>query len=343
MGTHESIGSVYRKIDFFSSACRAWYRPIRGVYCARMLEFHRIMLGDQVRNSAFHKALQKVVVPGKTVVADIGAGTGYLSFLAAKLGAKECHLYEFGDVIGLAKTLAQKNKGTYRFIHKHSTQVRDPIHADVIISETLGNYAWEEHLIENMNDARKRFLKPGGTLIPSRLSQWIAPVVTDRFHKEIDTWDIGESLDFSAARQMSFQNIYVRTFRPEDLLVLGEKRYDDVDFTVQNDSRRRADLSWTIAADVTVSGFAAWWECELVPGVLLSTSPSKPRTHWEQIYLPVFAPLSLKIGDILTLRLTSDSSYDVGLNVTWDVAIKRNGKTIGPSEHHDMRRGYLEG
>ena len=51
------------------------------------IEYHRTLLADRVRNAAFHAALQRVIVAGKTTVADIGAGTGFLGFMAAKLGA----------------------------------------------------------------------------------------------------------------------------------------------------------------------------------------------------------------------------------------------------------------
>ncbi len=53
-----------------------------------MIEFHRLLLGDKARNDAFTKALTQVIKPGKSIVADIGSGTGYLSFIASKLGAK---------------------------------------------------------------------------------------------------------------------------------------------------------------------------------------------------------------------------------------------------------------
>ena len=51
------------------------------------IEYHRTLTADRVRNAAFHAALSKVVVRGKTTVADIGAGSGLLGFMAAKLGA----------------------------------------------------------------------------------------------------------------------------------------------------------------------------------------------------------------------------------------------------------------
>ena len=59
----------------------------------------------------------------------------------------------------------------------HSTEMDDPPRVDVVVSETLGNYAFEEHIAETLNDARRRFLKPGGVIIPARLEQVVAPVV----------------------------------------------------------------------------------------------------------------------------------------------------------------------
>jgi protein arginine N-methyltransferase 1 len=52
------------------------------------IEYHRTLISDQVRNEAFFAALRAAIVPGKSVVADIGAGTGLLGLMASKLGAK---------------------------------------------------------------------------------------------------------------------------------------------------------------------------------------------------------------------------------------------------------------
>jgi protein arginine N-methyltransferase 1 len=55
-----------------------------------------------------------------------------------------------------------KNCQFYPF---HSRTVTNPIKADIVISETLGSFALDENIIENMEDSKK-FLKSGGVLIP---------------------------------------------------------------------------------------------------------------------------------------------------------------------------------
>ena len=67
-----------------------------------LIEFHRKMLADHARSAAFEAALRQVIRPGETTLADIGAGTGVLAFMAQRLGAREVHLIERGAVIELA-------------------------------------------------------------------------------------------------------------------------------------------------------------------------------------------------------------------------------------------------
>ncbi len=308
-----------------------------------MIELHRKLLGDRLRNDAFSQALKCVIVPGESVVADIGSGTGFLSFLAATLGAKECHLYEHSDVLELSRALAKANGiANCRFIPMHSTQAKRPPKADVVLSEILGNHALEENIIETMNDA-KRFLKPGGVMIPCRVKQFVAPVVTPRLHDDINVWDgIGFGLDFSLAKTVCFNNMYVKPVEPDDLLSAESPVcFDTINFSQKNSSKRSASIEWSVQKPVTIYGFCIWWETELAPGITISTSPFAPRTHWDQIYLPVIAPIALKPGEGVSAAIRTDTRYSVKINVEWDVAkIDDKGKP-GTPQRFDMRTGYL--
>ncbi len=306
-----------------------------------MIELHRKLLGDHPRNQAFYEALKQVIVPGKTVVADIGSGTGFLSFLASQLSAKECYLYESGEVLELSRALAKANNITNcHFIPMHSTQAKRPVKADVVVSETLGNYALEENIIENLNDAR-RFLQADGTIIPAGLKQFVAPVVMPRLHNDINVWDsIGYDLDFSIAKTVCFNNMYVRAIEPADLLPGDSAQcWDTIDFRKKNASKRSASIHWTISKPVTVYGFCVWWESVLVPGISISTSPFAGDTHWDQIYLPILDPVSLQTKEGVALTIHSDSRYAVKINLEWSVAkVDIKGKT-GKPQRFDMQRG----
>ena len=152
--------------------------------------------------------------------------------MAAKLGAREVFLYEAAEVAGVAAKVLKANRArNCHLMPCHSTEMQDPPKVDVVVSETLGNYPFEEHIIETLNDARRRFLKPKGTIIPRALTQFVAPVVTDRIHRELCAWD-ATGFDLAVAKTMSLNNIYVRTLAPKELLDAGEsaKAWDAIDF-----------------------------------------------------------------------------------------------------------------
>jgi len=311
------------------------------------IELHRKLLGDSIRNRALHEALKRSIKPGVTTVADLGAGTGFLSFLARKLGAKHCHLYEYSGALALARQLATLNRVTgLTFVHAHSTEVRKPPKVDLVVAEILGNYALEEGLLETLADAH-RFLKPGGHIVPSRLRQFVAPVVAPRLQDSIDAWPAASlGLSFEAAREVALNNMYVRTIGPRDLPGRDAAQvWDRLDFAAGEPaaSQRSSGVAWPAKAlgrDVTVSGFALWWEAELVPGLTLSTSPYSPPTHWEQIYLPLLAPIALHSGETLEISLTSDTRPSVGVRVTWETGVRAGGK-LRDVQRQDTFRGRL--
>lgn len=293
-----------------------------------MIEFQRRLLGDRARNEAFFQALKKIIIPGQTEIADIGSGTGFLSFLAEKLGAKKCYLYEDGDVFMLGKDLGKAN-GMKRceFVRAHSAAVKNPPKVDVVISETLGNAALEENIIETLNDA-KRFLKPGGIVIPQTLEQYIAPVISPRIWNDINVWDsVGFDLDLSLAKKMALNNMYVYKMAPDELLNSGQK-WDTVDFRKNEKSIRTGKAEWNMKEKTKIFGFAVWWRCGLIGNIYISTSPFDPPTHWNQIFLPLLKPLEIQKDDLLTITLTSDSRYEVGIRLKWETELKRAGENI---------------
>jgi SAM-dependent methyltransferase len=300
-----------------------------------LIEYHRTMLADKPRLAAFHAALKKTVVKGKSVVADIGAGTGVLGFLASKLGAKHVYLFEQAGVSELAEALAKDNDiKNVTFFGEHSTNVDGIEKVDVIVSETLGNYALEEQIIQTVEDA-KRFLKPNGMIIPQRIVHFVTPVVTDRFYKELCVWDkVGYGLDFGRAKAMSLNNIFVRRFKKADLL--GKPQiWDDVDLTRKNATTRKGTAEWIMPKSATIYGFAVWWDCELIEGIHLSTAPDAPKTHWEQLYFPVSTSVKLKKGEKLSIALTATSSYEAGTNLRWEITAGKERQIL------DLDEGFI--
>lgn len=309
------------------------------------IEYHRTLIADQVRNEAFFAALKSVIVPGKSVVADIGAGTGLLGLMASKLGAKDVFLFEAAEVAGVAAAVLKANKAKRcHLIPCHSTEFQDKLAVDIIVSETLGNYALEENIIATLADARQRFLKPGGRVIPHGIIQYVAPVVTPRIDKELRAWDrVGHGLDLAVAQTMSLNNAYVRHLQPDEILdgCRSAMVWDEIDLTSETKSKRRGDAEWRFPRPAKIYGFATWWKVELVPGIGFSTGPLSPRTHWEQLYFPLLTPIDAKASDVVSIDLRSSSSEEAGTDLGWTAVHKRpEGKVIA-RQALELDKGYI--
>lgn len=309
------------------------------------IEYHRTLIADRPRNEAFFAALKAVIVPGQTVVADIGAGSGLLGLMASKLGAKAAYLFETAEVARVADKVLKANRAkNCHLIPCHSTEFDERLQVDVIVSETLGNYALEENIIETLNDARRRFLKPNGRIIPSQIRQYAAPVVARRIDAELRAWEgVGHGLDLSVAQAMSFNNVYVRLLKPEELLDGGAsaKLWDTIDLTRDAKSSRKGEAAWKAAKPQTVYGIAYWWDAALTDNVLLSTAPTAAATHWEQLYFPLATPVALNAGDELAITLKTRSSEAQGTHLAWTAThCDARGKQVA-RQVHDLDKGFL--
>jgi protein arginine N-methyltransferase 1 len=309
------------------------------------IEYHRTLLADRVRNAAFHAALRQTIVAGESSVADIGAGTGFLGFLAAKLGAARVDLYEAAEIAGVARKLLKHNRlARCRIAQVHSTEVAEPDRVDIVVCETLGNYPFEENIIATLNDARARFLEPGGSIIPRGLVQLAAPVTAERHWRELAVWDeVGYGLDFAPAKAMSLNNIYVRWFEAADLLdgARTAAAWDEVAFDRRNKTTRAGEAAWRMSRPATIYGLALWWRAELAPGVMLSTGPLDERTHWEQLYLPALSPIRVEAGQTFAASLRSTTSFERGTNVTWTLRVIDRGGHELLRQALDLEKGYL--
>ena len=309
------------------------------------IEYHRTLVADKVRNAAFYSALKAVIRPGETVVADIGAGTGLLGLMAVELGAKEVFLYESAEVGGLAREILKLNKArNCLLLPCHSTEMERPPRVDVVVSETLGNYPLEENIAAIMRDARKRHLKPGGIMIPRRIAQFVTPVVSARIQTELTAWDhVGYGIDYAPAKAMGLNNIYVRQFQPGDLLgkATAAQSWDKLAFDRRNKTTRSGEAKWPVKKRTNIYGLALWWSAELVDGVSLATGPLDPKTHWEQLYLPALAPITVEPGQTLGARLRSTTSYERGTNVTWTLTVHDASGREVLRQALDLEKGFL--
>ena len=181
-----------------------------------IVDEHRQYLADDARVSAFRRAIEEVVQPGD-VVLDLGAGTGIMGLMACRAGARRVYSIDAGGMIELARKICRANgfEDRVTFINELSTNVELPEKVDVVVADQIGRFGFEAGVVQYFNDARERFLKPGGVMIPNRIELSIAPVECSERWEHIEFWnDHPAGFDFSPARALASNTGYPVKFLP---------------------------------------------------------------------------------------------------------------------------------
>lgn len=227
------------------------------------------MINDSVRTDAYAQALRQAVKPG-SVVLDIGTGTGIFALLACRFGARRVFAIEPDDVIQVAREIAAANGYADRveFIQDLSTRVTLPEPADVIVSDIRGQLPVYGHSLLSIIDARRRFLAPGGSLIPQCETLWAAVVEAPKLHSCYTTpW--GENkygFDMRPALRFVTNSWHSGRVEPEQLLV-EPRCWATLDYSSLESPDVSGTVSWTTARSGTAHGLSVWFDTRLAEGV----------------------------------------------------------------------------
>lgn len=257
------------------------------------------MLSDNIRMNAYREAIFKSVKAGDVVV-DLGAGTGLLGIWAIQAGASKVYAIEKTDAIHLAKEIARANNclNKIEFINKNSMEVELPERANVLVSETLGSFGIDENTIQFTADARERFLRDDGVVIPSSIELFVAPVDDAQAYNKIDFWRHIPDIDFSPAFELFSKKIMVESISPESLLS-APVAIGKIDFTQAMDEVFQARVYMQMHKAGNLHGVAAWFCVNLYNDIQINTSPDNPLTHWKQAFFPFENPIEVINKDVL--------------------------------------------
>lgn len=289
-----------------------------------VIDEHRQYLSDRVRVSAYRDAINETVKPG-SVVLDLGAGTGIMGLLACEAGAGRVYSIEEDSIIGVTRAICHTNgfDDRVRFIKGFSTQVQLPEKVDVVVSDQIGRFGFEAGILRYFSDARERFLKPGGALIPSRIDMHVAPVDCDSMFQRVEFWNNSTTgFNLSAVRSLAANTGYPVKFRAEELLG-PPAEVARFDLRTATDASFDAEASIPIARDGMLHGVAGWFSAQLSPGVTMTNSPlATSSINRRNVYFPIDHPTKVSSGDRIHVQMHIIPSETV---VSWRVKVLAAG------------------
>lgn len=274
------------------------------------------MIADPVRMEAYERALEMVVHPG-SVVLDVGTGVGMWAMLACRFGALKVYAIEPAEIIQVARELAAANGFADRieFVQDLSTRITLPEPVDVAVATVEGVLPFFGLSVVSIIDARRRHLKPGGVLLPTRQTVWAAPVESPRDHlRYMSIWEQAcYGIDLSAVRRRAANHWdrASRKLRLEDLLA-PPQCWAEIDYT----EVESADVSGTIRWEVQRAGYGhglcQWFDSTLIDGVGFSNAPGRPDLIYGRAFFPWPEAVALDEGDLVQCEiraLFSGSGY----------------------------------
>lgn len=305
-----------------------------------IVDEHREYLGDRVRTSAFCQAISEIVRPGD-VVLDLGAGTGILGLFACRAGAERVYSVEEGGMIELARQVTRANgfQDRVTFIKGLSTRVELPERVDVVVADQIGRFGFEAGLLEYFGDARARFLKPDGRLIPSCVEMWVAPVECPEIFAQVESWnDSPAGFDFRPARSWAANTGYPVKFRPEHLLS-DPVSAASLDLSIATPTSLSLEASVVATRAGNLHGIGGWFSARLSDTVTISNSPLATHSiNRRNVFFPIDRPVGLEKGDRVQIKMQILPSE---LVVTWEVEVWAEADTRKARFAHSTFHGML--
>lgn len=262
-----------------------------GILSAGVPNWHFDIVRDDARNRAFEQALTNCVTT-ETRVLDIGAGTGLLAMMAARLGCCDVVTCESDPAIAAAAEAVIAHNGyadRVRVVARRSTDLEMPAdpngRADVVVAEVVASNMLSEGILPVARDAVARLLKPGGRFIPARGTVRVAlayrEVSPERALGMVEGFDLSP---FNALRP---------ALRP---LSVGDARLhlrstpgDLFHFAFAADPPCEGQAEIALAADGgVVNGIIQWIHLDLDDAVTYENRP-EPGTssNWAALFHPV--------------------------------------------------------
>ena len=280
------------------------------------LEDYGAMIAHRERTAAYSGAVRRAVKPGDVVV-EIGCGPGLFSLLACHAGAKRVYAMEAGDSVAFARELFAANGCADRIeiLHSSSRQVNLPERANVILSDIRGVLPFLDDAIVSMEDARQRFLAPGGAMIPAEDTIRAALASVPEFYASIlSPWqDLPGGARLSPLLERALNSTYCVSFEA-DKLISRPHNWSRLDYQHGAPIRAAGELQFQALRSGVAHGVCLWFATTLYQDIGYSTAPGQNNNVYGQLFLPWLEPVSVEEGQAVLVDLRADP---VGGSYVW--------------------------
>lgn len=270
------------------------------------------------RNAFYRRAIAATIKPGDCV-ADLGCGIGVLGLFCLEAGAGKVWGIDSSDAIHLARDVMAKAglADRYDCIAGSTFRTELPEQVDLIICDHVGFFGFDYGIIGMMRDARRRFLKPDGAMIPQALDLIVAGVSSDACLAKAAAWaqEI-VPVDYRWLDELSRNVRYSHQLSPDDLIA-APVALGHVDLADAGTDFYRFEATLTATRAGRFDGVAGWFDCHLAGDVRMTNNPMTPDSiQRSQAFLPASASFAVEGGDQIgvSIRFRADDTM-----ISWTI------------------------
>eukprot|EP01054_Gregarina_sp_Poly1_P005040 Gregarina_sp_Poly_1__5039@NODE_266_length_10382_cov_507_901212_g232_i0_p4_GENE_NODE_266_length_10382_cov_507_901212_g232_i0NODE_266_length_10382_cov_507_901212_g232_i0_p4_ORF_typecomplete_len443_score45_86PrmA/PF06325_13/1_4e14PRMT5/PF05185_16/1_8e08Methyltransf_16/PF10294_9/2_5e06Methyltransf_25/PF13649_6/7_2e06Methyltransf_25/PF13649_6/8_9e03MTS/PF05175_14/2_8e05Cons_hypoth95/PF03602_15/2e05PRMT5_C/PF17286_2/2_3e05Methyltransf_23/PF13489_6/0_00064Methyltransf_9/PF08003_11/0_0018Methyltransf_31 len=315
------------------------------------------MLQDAERTNLYRKAITEN--PShfvNKVVLDVGAGSGILSYFACEAGAAHVFAVEASSVADVIETLAEQNPHigprvsvlrkmvetvklsdlqvpNKEMFFQYGMDFMEHGRVDVLVSEPLGTFLFNERMIESYLYARDHLLKSDGAMYPNRAKLFLCLFNDGQLYSELinktsqwrneNLYGVNVSSLANKALEETFEQPILDYIDPSILITPAQC----IDFDLRTINRKNLEtmefpIDVLISTATLVHGVAGWFQVHFdgpETQVTLSTGPWSPPTHWHQLRFMIKTPLAVNPGQrvigSLVMTAHKQQSYNVKIQL----------------------------
>jgi protein arginine N-methyltransferase 1 len=302
-----------------------------------VLDFHAFCLtATGSRLDQYASALAASVRPGAVVV-DVGAGPGILSLIASRLGARHVYAIEATEAADLGERLVRSLGLADRItvVRGSSFDVELPEAADVLVADVHAPFGLQDEGWSALRDARARWLKADGVMLPSAIELLAAPIEAPRtYDAHVDVWRrTVQGFPLEAIRAVAVSQPTAARFTPDQLLApmasLGR-----FDLASAPSPRASGRLRVLTARDGVMHGICGAMVSTLAPGIAIGNVPGDDATsRFACAFFPIDEPVAVAAGDQIELEI---AAFD-GLESRWRVCVTAASGAVRRFEHATLQ------
>ncbi len=277
--------------------------------------WHIPMMNDTRRNDAFEAAIKAALAKAgpDARVLDIGTGSGLLSMMAARAGAKTVVACEMVPVIAeMAKRIVADNGYADRItiFDRLSTELCVGVEldapADILVSEILSSDLLTEHVLDTFEDARARLLTADATIIPRAASAMGCLVASDVLSDYVFV-DQVSGFDLSRFGELATQKLPIHGTMTDWRRLSADVELVRIDLTAARTESTLGLLSIPVLADGAATGIVQWMRVDLAEGIAFDNHPDAYSDGgWLQVLHNFPEPVQVRAGETLNLAVGHD-------------------------------------